>query len=338
LAGASVEVHDEDETDKRGAVLHGGSAPGRRSEVPAVPAGQEVQAALMFDPVATFPIHAFVGANGGGKTLSAVQRYAVPAFRQGIPVLANFRLKPEAVDADPGLFHPLRSWRQITEARSCVVILDEITACLPSRQFASVPPQLARVLNQLRKQAIQFVWTAPNWSRADVLIREVTQAVTVCRGSWPDRWERNLDGSIVTELVNQGHKGARTVRVRHSGGWRPNRLFSFVTYDAMEFDEFSYSIVNDVKPREVAWYRRRKHIDHLVYDTFEGVDLLDHLDDVGTCVICGGQRRRRRCSCVLEDVATGGGSPVGGTAGALEAHEEHETDDRDPLGPIDQLV
>jgi hypothetical protein len=30
------------------------------------------------------------------------------------------------------------------------------------------------------------------------------------------------------------------------------------------------------------------------------VELLDHLDDVGVCINCGGARARRKCSCALE--------------------------------------
>jgi len=234
-------------------------------------------------------IQAFVGLNGGGKTLAAVERLAVPALRAGRPVVANFALFPDKIGCDPGLFVPLRSWRDLVRVEHAVVILDEITAALPSRASMSMPAQLQRVLNQLRKVDVVLAWTAPNWQRADVLLREVTQSVTVCRGFFPDRWVRAEDG---VTAVRVGGKRLRTV-----GGWRPARLFSFQTYAAESFDEFTYNAVKTVRPVQRQWYRRKKHSAHLVYDTEQGVDLLDHLDDVGVCVICGGTRRRARCTC-----------------------------------------
>src|SRR5690606_32385944 len=118
------------------------------------------------------------------------EEVVIPAWRQGRPVVSNMPLYPERLGFPSRLYRPLMSWREITELSSCELVLDEISSALPSRQAQSVPPQLVRILNQLRKTDVRCSWTAPSWARADVLLREVTQAVTVCQGRMPDRWER----------------------------------------------------------------------------------------------------------------------------------------------------
>lgn len=280
----------------------------------------------------TFPIRAFVGPNGGGKTLAMMESLVLPSWKSGRAVVANMALRPERLGFDSALYVPLESWRQIPDLAGVTLCLDEISSVLPSRQAMSVPPQLIRVLNQLRKGDVQLGWTAPNWARCDVLLREVTQAVTVCRGSWPDRWER--------EATTEGGRLGRPRKVDDGGqprradaGWGPNRYFVWRTYDAMEFDEFTYSAVKDVRPRRVLHYWRPRHEADLAYDTLEAVNLLDHLDDVGLCVGCGGTRSRPRCSCTVTDRPAGrkaaGRAPQGQPPQAAPV-----VDERDPHGPV----
>lgn len=228
------------------------------------------------------PIEAFVGANGGGKTLAAVALVAVPALEAGVPVYSNFSI-------DHPLAYRLRGdWQEIDELRSCVLILDEITSVFPSRQHAALPAQLQRRLNQLRKVDVRTVWTAPNWQRADVILRECTQAVTVCRGRWADPFVRDR-GRVVRD--------ERGRRVRRDSLWPSNRLFRFKTYDAVDFENFTSQKIASLKPLRSRWYLRTRHDHCEMYDTQEGVDLMSHLDDFGACVVCGGARARAKCSC-----------------------------------------
>lgn len=246
-----------------------------------------------------FSIRAFVGPNGGGKTLASVQMSAIPAWEEGRPVVANFELMPEVLGFSPDLYQPLQSWREIPDLYGCTLILDEITSVLPSRQSMSLPPQLARVLNQLRKADVQLAWTAPDWRRADTILREVTQAVTVCRGLIPDRYERQPD----RRMFPRAQRDDDGRRVEWSAGWKPNRLFVWSTWDAMEFEEFSSTEANRHRPVKVRRYWRSRHGAHLAYDTRQSVELLDHLDDVGTCVVCGGHRSRAKCKCPAGEAA-----------------------------------
>lgn len=261
----------------------------------------------------SWPIVGYVGANGAGKTLAMVEDLVVPAMARRVPVLSNLHLDYERAV-------PLRSWRQLAEpasacecaaarlGRACghlavfngpgVVLLDEISSVLPSRQAMTLPPQLLRILNQLRKAEVQLGWSAPAWARADLALREVTQAVCVSRGYLADRYLRKPERRRFpfTPPLLRGEDG----RPQKVPGWASNRLFSVTYYDAVEMDEFSYGRVEDVKPRMHRYYWRPAHRAHLLYNTLEGVDLLDHVDDSGACLTCGGSRKRRVCACELD--------------------------------------
>ena len=280
-----------------------------------------------------FSIQAFVGANGGGKTLAAVEMCVLPAWRSGRMVLANMALYPERLGYDAGLYQPLRSWRDIVRAGrclepepcepgecehsatagyGCLLVLDEASAALPSRQAGSVPPQLVRVLNQLRKRDVELVWTAPAYARMDVVVRECTQAVTVCTGLLPDRRPR---------LVEPGERRWRPP-VDPDGepaeaGWAPRRLFSWVTYEAMSYDEFTLGKTAKLRPKAKRLYWRTRHDAMHVYGTLEGADLLDHLSDSGACMDCGLPRKREHCSCSVRGRGSAGGpsgpEPTNGT-------------------------
>jgi hypothetical protein len=184
----------------------------------------------------------------------------------------------------------LESWRQLSSFTDGLVLLDDVSAQLPSRQAMSLPPQLARVLNMLRHFDVELAWTAPNWSRADVIIREVTQEVTVCRGYMPDWCERE------SNVPPFWRANARRVQ-RSRSGWPYNRLFRFKTYDATMFDEFTYHQVKDVKPRSSLWYYRPWHRHQYLYNSQAIVALMDHLDESGRCLECGGYRQRQKCTC-----------------------------------------
>lgn len=206
----------------------------------------------------------YVGPNGSGKTLLAVERHVVPALKAERRVLGNTPLAGGEM---------LREWGELAEVRDCVVLLDEITAVLPARAAMSLPPELARVLQQLRKRGVVVVWTAPAWARADVLLREVTQRVVAC-----------------TSMLPKGR-----------GAWAPRRLVRWREWDAGEYDATG-GVPKKVegrryRPRTSGWVRVKSCAALDVYDTYGEVELLSHLGDSGACVVCGGTRRRPACSC-----------------------------------------
>lgn len=222
-------------------------------------------------------IHACVGLNGAGKTLAMVEFGALPALKKGRPVFANFRINHEGASL-------ISNFREVEKLRGCTLLLDEITSVFPSRQSQSLPPQFARMLNQLRKPDVDLWWTAPSWARADRLLREVTSEVWWCRGMFPERGSESR--------------------------WPKNRFFRFRAFAAEDYEEFTIDKAQKLKAVERRWYLRRRHEAYKLYDTLESVDLIAHLDDVGLCVDCGGSRSRPKCICPRRFIEAAEGAPA----------------------------
>jgi len=113
-------------------------------------------------------IKAFVGANGAGKTTAALIEARKLAARENCDIWSN-------VGADG--VKVLSSYDQLSELRHCIVILDEILAIAGARESRSLPRKIQLWLTTLRHSDVVLFWTSPTFARADVLLREVTQAV-----------------------------------------------------------------------------------------------------------------------------------------------------------------
>src|SRR3954453_2959218 len=224
------------------------------------------------------PIRAYVGGNGGGKTLAAVYDL-LPSLDQGRPVLSTAPpYNPETGELHAS-YVPLTSWRQLAEAEHADVLLDEVTGVASARSFAALPPQLLHVFVQLRKRDLTVTWTTPNYARADVVLREVTRAVTVCRGRFP--------------------------KVHPESKWPSNRLFTWNTYDAQEYEQVVLAKADKMKLLQFQWlWRRREFRAAKAYRTLDAVSLMDHTDMTGMCLECGGQRRAPKCECDPTRVAS----------------------------------
>lgn len=194
-------------------------------------------------------------------------------------VLSNVRLWDPETNAPHRFWVPLTSFQQLLQARNCDVLLDEVTGVASSRESAALPPQVANLLVQLRRKDITLSWTTPSWARADKIIREVTQLVTVCRG-------------FVRETSGDGQRE-----------WRQARLFKWQSFDAGSFDEWSAALSDTTRKRhadkvttQLFW--RPGSRAELGYRTYEDVAVLGHSLSVGgTCLTCGGRRSVPRCSC-----------------------------------------
>lgn len=272
------------------------------------------------------PIRAFIGANGSGKTLLAVGDL-VPSLDAGRPVLSAVRLLDgRAAQGDPCVnprcdtddhgtdehwpshpaWIPLRHLTQLLDLWSADVLLDEVGALVSSRESASMPFQVATLLQQLRKRDLTLTWTAPSWARADKILREVTQLATVCKGYGDRRFDDRL--------------------------WRGRRLIHAVSYHAADLDDFEVSKVNNphaaVRPRRQSseWVRVLKAPGRTFYDTFSEVPSLGFASLSGTCVQCGGKRQAPRCTC-----ADHGMGNLVATPAALSASTRRVAATRQPM-------
>jgi hypothetical protein len=221
------------------------------------------------------PIHGYVGPNGSGKTLAMVND-TLPTLAAGRRVLSTLRLSDPATGELHPLCDVLTSWRQLLDAEDCDVLLDEIQGVASSRTYAALPAQLATILCQLRKRNVCLRWTSPNWARADVIMREVTSAVTVSRAFLPQK----VEGSL----------------------WPSRRLFWWRTYDAADWEDFSMKKVEAARSLCSSFYWRPGKPAENFYTTLEQVATLDHITDVGLCITCGGTRARPKCDCAREPV------------------------------------
>lgn len=245
------------------------------------------------------PIVAYVGANGSGKSLLAVQD-CLQSLDAGRRVLSTARLTlpdegtcqddtctwgshPDHGAAHP-LWMPLRSWQDLLDAEHCDVLLDEVTGVASARDSSSLPGPVADMLVQLRRRNVQLRWTAPAWARADLLLRECTQAVVLCRGllrrrvggsQWPTAtwvWHRMVDARDLDELTQAQRMGTSHTPVT-TLGWGLQRI---------------------------AATRGR-----LAYDTLDSVSSLSGLVTRGTCLVCAGRRTQPACSCDQSDAGIG---------------------------------
>lgn len=221
------------------------------------------------------PIHAFIGGNGGGKSLAMVHD-TLPSLHAGRRVLSTVKL----LDARTGKPWPnyvrLEHPTQLLEARNCDVLFDEVVGIASSRESQGMPVQIANLLVQLRRRDVVLRWSAPAWARADKIIRECSQAVTVCRG-------------MMSAPAGDG------MRL-----WAERRLFRWKTYDTKDFDEWTSSKGGRISADVSAWFWRPGSEAGLSYDTLDAVSTLGYPDEFGNCVHCGGRRPRPLCKCIGE--------------------------------------
>jgi len=241
---------------------------------------------MAMDARRSYPIHAYVGPNGGGKSYAMVSD-SLKSLDMGRRCLSTVAL----LDSETGLPHPMyerfEDWDQLLDARDCDVLMDEMVGIAGSRESAKLPVQVQNILVQLRRRNVVLRWTAPAWGRADKIIREVTQSVTECRGYFPDkRVQAEVDGEETAIKL-----------------WAPKRLFNFRTYDCIDFEDWTNGKRDKAVPLVKEWQNGVGSRVFKSYDTMDAVTRVGAADDAGKCAICAGTRAPKRCSCDRPDPA-----------------------------------
>lgn len=217
-----------------------------------------------------WPISAYIGSNGSGKTLCMVHD-TLPSLYKGRKIYTTVPITWP--DGSPAAnVELLHDWQQILNARHADILLDEVSSIASSRESDSLPPQIATMLQQLRKRDLVLRWTAPSWSRADRILRETTKTVTICHGFFS---------------------------VRDPGSqWRRYRLFRFKTYDSADYTDLEINQAQrKFDPLTSSWFLLSRHIAPRCYDTFASVSTIGTVLMSGRCAVCGGRRRVPECSC-----------------------------------------
>jgi len=172
-------------------------------------------------------------------------------------------------------------YEQLMVFRDGDVLLDEVAGVASSRDSMSgMPTQVANLLMQLRRRNIALSWTSPAWARADKIIREVTQAVTLMSGFMPVASPPAADGSPTL--------------------WSRKRCFEARTFDASAIEEFTARRAIDVKPDVRAYYWAPGSQMFSAYDTLDPVQALGWAQASGLCGGCGGKRSPVKCTCAPE--------------------------------------
>ena len=219
-----------------------------------------------------YAISAYVGSNGSGKTLCMVHD-PLPSLMAGRDIYTTVPITYPDGTMPPNV-HILTEWSQILNASHADILLDEVSAICSSRDTEALPPQIATLLQQLRKRDLVLRWTAPSWQRADRILRETTKIITICHGHFPHR-------------VAGSH-------------WSSNSFFFFRTFDASDYTDFSslQSTAKRLKSLQTSCYLlSKRHLAPDCYDTLGQVHTIGTVLMSGRCAVCGGRRRVPDCSC-----------------------------------------
>jgi hypothetical protein len=243
----------------------------------------------------------------------------LPSLEVGRPVLSTVRLldyknprpcedptctftgHPNHLQAHP-LWIPFKDYQQLLDAKDCDILFDEVTGIASSREYQSMPMQVANFLVQLRRRNVALRWSSTNWARSDIIIREVTQAATL---SVP-----------YFSRTRKSKKGEPPIL------WKDRFIFFTRTFDASLLDDFDArgADMGLLKPHALQLYFRKGAYAMTAYDTLDPVLSLGWANEAGMCMSCGGRRSIPKCSCSskhhieppvnhppLERVATNGG-------------------------------
>lgn len=176
------------------------------------------------------PIVGFTGVNGAGKTTMAVES-AIADMAKGRQVYSTV-----PITSPWGNSEPILSLRQLLELQDVTVLLDDVAVIFSSRTTASLPPAVVAFLQTMRHKGITLRWTAPEWMRADNLVRGVTQALVSVRPMWqysqgdsPWRAPRVIAAGLLD--TTQGKVDETPTRVMRRRFYVPKRMLAWDCYD-----------------------------------------------------------------------------------------------------------
>lgn len=232
------------------------------------------------------PIHGYVGLNGHFKTWSMI-RDTLPSIALGRRILSTVAILDPFTGNPHPLYVPFRSWSQLHDFRDGDVLLDEVTGIMDSRD-SGMPKHVRRLLPQMRRANVLVRWTGIDWDNSDRRLRQLTQAVTKCRGHLPNKKLQRA----------QGTSDALSL-------WAPNRLAFLTTYDAQTLTQSNDGAQLAQEPekkrrarvlfRELAW--APGSLTFSAYNTLDAVLAVDstcgHIDAMGN--VCGGRVPEKVC-------------------------------------------
>jgi hypothetical protein len=297
-----------------------------------------------------YPIHGYVGSNGGGKSAAMVWD-TLPTLAAGKPVLGTVRLldyeNPRDCDDDLCASDPL-SGHFVKSMPEPAAVREAFSIILDARGRSEYLANAGTIVGVHR--AAHPLWIPlVDWQQVldgrwvDLLLDEVTGAAS-------SRDSMSLPSAVANKLV-QLRRADITVRwsspawaradkiirecssavtyctgmmkktASDEGGarsWRQARLFKWKTYDANDFEDFTAGKRQEMSALVVDWHWGPKSPAFRAYDTYDAVLAVGTVTESGTCYRCGGSRPRPRCTCKEhrhdsgESAAQSGGAPRAG--------------------------
>lgn len=291
-----------------------------------------------------WPIHGYVGPNGGGKSAAMVWD-TLPSLEAGRPVLGTVRL----LDYN----EPRDCVDMVCEAESdsghFVRALPEPWVIESIFDAVSEPSERVRLLRDTGEitgvhKAAHPLWIPlVDWQQVldargmDLLLDEVTGAAS-------SRDSGSLPSAIANKLVQlrrndvvvrwsapawaRADKIARecTQAVTYCTGhlpktagddlrqWRERRMFRWKTYDANVFEDFTAGKRQEMTAMANDWHWGPRSPSFSAYDTLDSVLTIGTVNEAGSCYRCGGTRRRPACACPDNHDSDTGSRVVAGRA------------------------
>lgn len=216
------------------------------------------------------PLMGYTGLNGMGKTFAMV-RDSLPDLAAGRGILSTVSLLDPHTGNPHPLYTPFRHWSQLEGWRNGPLLLDEVTGVMDSRE-SGMPKKVRKQLPQMRRVNSPIRWTGINWDNSDKRLRQITQAVTDCRGFLPKSRAVRADG--FRDAVEM---------------WLPNRLFLLTTYDASTLrsaEDGSQMTQRDEKKSRVKVMKRELvwGPGSLAFECYNTLDSVDSIDS--SCPVC----------------------------------------------------
>jgi hypothetical protein len=241
--------------------------------------------------LAQYSIICIVGSNGAGKTLCMM--VLTTPTRNGVwwecdnpdhehtkrGQLAGYRRMLSTTPIRDGngglhpLYDPFDDYQQLVEVEHADVYMDEANSVASSRASSSMDRRVEVKLQQLRKADVFLYLTAPDFSRIDIAIRQVTKCVVECRGYAP----------------------APDVPGQPSLLWKPRRVFKFSAYDAVEFERWTANSAEKADALGVLWFKGPGSAAFRAYDTLASVNVIASMTPQDTCTVCEGKIMRHTC-------------------------------------------
>jgi len=139
-------------------------------------------------------ITAIVGKPGMGKSFQLV-RLAWQAIRGGRDVYSNvlidFSKLMKKRKKPYGRLYYWHELSQFTYIHNGLVLIDEVGAYFDSRSYAKFPEDVRIKFQQYRKDGLDIYYTVQAYSRADLIIRQLTNYVLECKRMYWLFWATN---------------------------------------------------------------------------------------------------------------------------------------------------